>query len=55
MNEPGWHCDGRTESQAYLAAPLFVGAGLMTEGIIDFCGMARVLVHMPWNRAVYRP
>jgi len=42
----------QNRNQAYLAAPLFVGAGLMTAGIIDFCGMARVLVHMPRNRAV---
>ncbi len=37
-----------------LAVPLFVGAGLMTAGITGFCGMARLLVHAPWNRATYR-
>lgn len=38
----------------FLAVPLFVGAGLMTAGITGFCGMARLLVHAPWNRAAYR-
>ena len=28
----------------------FVGAGLMFAGATGFCGMARVLVRMPWNR-----
>jgi rhodanese-related sulfurtransferase len=35
------------------AVPLFVGAGLMTAGITGFCGMARLLMHMPWNRSSY--
>ena len=34
----------------FLAVPLFIGAGLMTAGITGFCGMARLLVHAPWNR-----
>lgn len=38
----------------FLAVPLFVGAGLLTAGITGFCGMARLLVHAPWNRAAYR-
>lgn len=38
----------------FFAVPLFVGAGLTTAGVTGFCGMARLLVHMPWNRAVYR-
>ena len=28
----------------------FVGAGLTLAGITGFCGMARLLAHMPWNR-----
>lgn len=28
----------------------FVGAGLMFAGISGFCGMARLLAVMPWNR-----
>ncbi len=46
---------GLAVSPWFFAVPLFVGAGLMTAGVTGFCGMARVLVHMPWNRAVYRP
>lgn len=42
-------------SSWFLAVPLFVGAGLMTAGITGFCGMARLLVYMPWNRALYGP
>ncbi|MDO5687175.1 MAG: rhodanese family protein [Neisseria sp.] len=29
----------------------FVGAGLMFAGITGFCGMARLLMCMPWNRS----
>jgi len=28
----------------------FVGAGLVFAGISGFCGMARLLAWMPWNR-----
>lgn len=28
----------------------FVGAGLLFAGISGFCGMARILAKMPWNR-----
>src|SRR5262249_13653235 len=40
----------------YLASPLFyvvagfVGAGLTLAGVTGFCGMARLLAVMPWNR-----
>ncbi|NNM78549.1 DUF2892 domain-containing protein [Sphingomonas sp. ID1715] len=40
----------------FLAAPVFfgvaafVGAGLMTAGATGWCGMARLLARMPWNR-----
>ncbi len=37
----------------FLAVPAFVGAGLMVAGITGFCGMARILMRAPWNRAVY--
>ena len=30
----------------------FVGAGLFMAGATGFCGMARLLVIMPWNRAM---
>ena len=32
----------------------FVGAGLMFAGISGFCGLARLLVRMPWNRKAMR-
>ncbi|WP_245586965.1 YgaP-like transmembrane domain [Pelistega indica] len=28
----------------------FVGAGLLFAGITGFCGLARLLQGMPWNR-----
>jgi rhodanese-related sulfurtransferase len=33
----------------------FVGAGLMFAGISGWCGMARLLALMPWNRRAARP
>ena len=36
---PGW-----------IALSWFVGAGLVFAGITGFCGMARLLAVMPWNR-----
>jgi rhodanese-related sulfurtransferase len=37
----------------FFAVPAFVGAGLMVAGVTGFCGMARVLMRAPWNRATY--
>ena len=34
-----------------IALPAFVGAGLLVAGITGFCGMARLLAYMPWNRS----
>ncbi len=34
-----------------LVLPAFVGAGLVMAGITGFCGMARLLARMPWNRS----
>ncbi|MFC2306165.1 MAG: rhodanese-like domain-containing protein [Neisseria elongata] len=40
----------------WLVSPWFylinaaVGAGLLTAGLTGFCGMARLLANMPWNR-----
>lgn len=34
----------------FYAVPAFVGAGLLTAGITGFCGMAKLLAVMPWNR-----
>lgn len=40
-------------SSWFFAVPAFVGAGLTVAGVTGFCGMARILVKAPWNRAVY--
>jgi rhodanese-related sulfurtransferase len=37
----------------FLAVPAFVGAGLMVAGATGFCGMARILMRAPWNKATY--
>ena len=45
----------------YLVAPEFfllsgfVGAGLLFAGVSGFCGMARLLALMPWNRQTFAP
>jgi len=36
---------------AWFGLSAFVGAGLTFAGITGFCGMARLLMLMPWNRA----
>lgn len=41
---------GMTVSPWFLALSGFVGAGLVFAGVSGFCGLARLLVHMPWNR-----
>jgi rhodanese-related sulfurtransferase len=46
---------GLLVSPWFFAVTLFVGAGLMVAGLTGFCGMARLLVYAPWNRAVYGP
>ena len=35
---------------AWILLTWFVGAGLVFAGITGFCGMARLLARMPWNR-----
>jgi hypothetical protein len=37
----------------FFTIPALVGAGLITAGLTGFCGMARILMRAPWNRAVY--
>lgn len=41
---------GMTVSPWFLALSAFVGAGLVFAGVSGFCGLARVLMKMPWNR-----
>jgi rhodanese-related sulfurtransferase len=41
---------GYSVDQAFFLLSGFVGAGLIFAGISGFCGMARLLGAMPWNR-----
>ncbi len=41
---------GLTIAPVWFALAAFVGAGLTFAGISGFCGMARLLMLMPWNR-----
>jgi hypothetical protein len=35
---------------AFLGLSAFVGAGLVFAGTTGWCGMAKLLAMMPWNR-----
>ena len=37
-------------ASAWIGLSWFVGAGLVFAGVSGFCGMARLLAWMPWNR-----
>lgn len=41
---------GATITPGFYLLSAFVGAGLVFAGVTGFCGMARVLEVMPWNR-----
>lgn len=41
---------GATLSPAWYTLPAIIGAGLMVAGATGWCGMAKVLAAMPWNR-----
>ncbi|BBV64678.1 TPA: rhodanese family protein [Kluyvera ascorbata] len=41
---------GYSLSSAFFLLSAFVGAGLTFAGVTGFCGMARLLAVMPWNR-----
>ncbi|MCS4534670.1 rhodanese family protein [Neisseria montereyensis] len=41
---------GWAVSPSFYLLCAFVGAGLLTAGLTGFCGMARLLALMPWNR-----
>ena len=45
---------GQLVSPWFFAVPLFVGAGLLAAGVTGFCGMATLLLHAPWNKAMPR-
>ncbi len=37
-------------SPSFYILPGFVGAGLIFAGLSGWCGMAKLLAHMPWNK-----
>ncbi|MFN7630579.1 MAG: DUF2892 domain-containing protein [Cyanobacteriota bacterium] len=39
-----------TLAPAWILLSWFVGAGLVLAGLSGFCGMARLLALMPWNK-----
>ncbi len=41
---------GYSVAEAFFLLSGFVGAGLLFAGLSGFCGMARLLAIMPWNR-----
>jgi rhodanese-related sulfurtransferase len=41
---------GTWVAPGWIAISGFVGAGLVFAGVSGFCGMARLLAVMPWNR-----
>lgn len=41
---------GLTVSPYFHMVSGFVGAGLLVAGLTGFCGLARILMHMPWNK-----
>lgn len=42
---------GLALSPVFFCLAAFVGAGLTFAGVTGFCGMARLLASMPWNRS----
>jgi hypothetical protein len=41
---------GQFIASGFYVVPAFVGAGLTFAGITGWCGMAKFLAFMPWNR-----
>ena len=46
---------GTWVAPAFYGLSAFVGAGLMFAGISGWCGMAKILAVMPWNRRTPKP
>lgn len=44
---------GLFASPWFFAIPAFAGVGLIVAGVTGFCGMARLLMRAPWNKAAY--
>ncbi|CAM4321981.1 rhodanese family protein [Kerstersia similis] len=45
---------GAGVAPGFYIIPGFIGCGLIFAGISGFCGLARVLMKMPWNRRAIR-
>lgn len=45
---------GYSVNSAFFLLSGFVGAGLLFAGVTGFCGMAKLLMKMPWNRVIKR-
>jgi rhodanese-related sulfurtransferase len=45
---------GAFVSPWFLIVPGFIGAGLLSAGVTGTCGMARLLMLVPWNRGMLR-
>jgi hypothetical protein len=43
---------GFTIHELFFAAIPLIGAGLIIAGLTRWCGMARVIAMMPWNKGV---
>jgi hypothetical protein len=41
---------GALINPGFYILPGFIGAGLMFAGLTGWCGMAKLLAKMPWNR-----
>ena len=46
---------GTWVAPAFYGLSAFVGAGLMFAGISGWCGMAKILAVLPWNRRTLKP
>lgn len=46
---------GALVSPTFYFVPAFIGGGLLFAGITGFCGMAKLLIRAPWNRARHSP
>lgn len=46
---------GALVTPVFYTLSAFVGAGLLFAGVTGFCGMARLLALMPWNRRAAGP
>jgi rhodanese-related sulfurtransferase len=42
---------GYSVHELFFALAAMIGAGLIVAGITRWCGMAKLIAHMPWNRS----